>query len=106
MPNPPVTFQVTATPYGPEQSDDNPAAYLTRCGEAMLEAYGYQYNVMAAANDPADLEQGVMRQLQITIPDDVPGGHRAVIINAPETIMDLGGDVMAASTFHARYGTG
>lgn len=99
------TFELPYTPYAPEPEDDNPASYLTRCGEAML-AYGHQYQVLGGPADPNDPESQPVRQLQVTIPDeDVAGGKRTPKFTAPETIIDVGGEPMTETAFNTKYGT-
>jgi len=99
------TISITTNDYAPEVSDgDNQGAYLQRCSEALVAAYpGYICNLMVSA----DSEGGIVRQLQVTIPDEnSPGGKRPVMLMAPEPVIDVGGDVMSESAFNARYGGG
>lgn len=100
----PVTVSVTVTPYGPEESDTNPGAYLQRCGESLLDAHGYSYGLMVTNGD-----NGVVRQLQITVPDeDAPGGRRAITAIAPQIVVDNNGslEVMTEAMFDVKYGGG
>jgi hypothetical protein len=95
----PVTVQITATPYAPEESDDSPAEYLVRCGEALVAAYGYSYTILVQPGDPP------VRQLQVNVTDgDMAGGTRAVVVTAPDVVMDVGGQVMTQAAFNAKYG--
>lgn len=98
------TIEITTTDYGPEESDDNPGAYLQRCGEELVSTHsGYTCTLMTTRT-PEDV---VVRQLQVTIPDNnSPGGKRQVTIVAPETVVVLSnGDVMTESAFTAKYGS-
>lgn len=92
------TIEINVDPYAPEESDAHPTDYLVRAGEAFLALYGYDYHILVAASDP------VTRQLQVNIPANAPGGTRAVVITAPEVVMDVAGDVMTETAFNARYG--
>lgn len=94
------TIEITVHEYGPEESDENPSAYLARCGEALVASYGYDYSILVAHNGGEPV-----RQLQVTIPDDGSSGRkRAVMITAPEPVMDVGGEVMTQTAFIAKYG--
>lgn len=95
------TIEINVTPYGPEESDDNPAAYLVRCGEAMYEQYGYDYEIRIQPGDPAT------RVLQVNIPIADPASpdrKRPVAITAPEVAMDVAGDLMTETVFNAKFG--
>lgn len=97
---------ISVTAYEPDDSDENPSVYLQRCGEALMQQYGYHAVLMLGPADPTVPGSQPVRQLQITIPDDgTPGGKRAVLITAPEAVMDVAGDVMTATTYNARYGS-
>lgn len=101
MPSP-LTVSVTVTPYGPEESDENPGVYLHRCAEALADAYGYDCQVFVAK--PAG---ELFRQLQVSIPDEgSPGGKRAVMVTAPDIVVDTGGtiEVLTEAAFNAKYG--
>lgn len=94
-----LTFQIRATPYGPEEDDADHGVYLQRCAEALFAAHGYDC-MQTIGGDP----EAPIRQLQINIPDGhARGGKRAVVITAPEVIIDANGDVMTQATFDGRY---
>lgn len=100
------TIEITTTDYGPQPSDDNAGAYLQRCGEELAEKYGYSCTLITTCTNPGDPEAQMVRQFQVTIPDEgANGGKRQVTITAPEVVVDLAGDVMSESTFNARYGS-
>lgn len=91
------TIEITTSDYAPEESDATPSDYLLRAGEAIHAAHGYDFYLMVGGEGP-------IRQLQINIPADAPGGKRAVTIIAPEPIVDLSGDVMTQTQFNAKFG--
>lgn len=97
------TIEVTTIDYRPEPPDgDNLGAYLQRASEAITAAYGYFCTLKTARDE----QNNIVRQLQITIPDEgSTGNKRQVTIMAPEVIVDMNGDIMAESTFNAKFGS-
>lgn len=111
MPDPdPMTVSVTVTPYRPLESDNNPGAYLQRCGNSFAVKYGYTSTLQIGSfTDPETSETAIVHQLQINIPDDAAsGGIRPVKAVPPQIVVDTSGSIEALTPeqFDTRYGGG
>lgn len=80
---------VTATPYGPKTSDDDPSDYLHRCAKALNAAYEYECSLLI----------GGARQLQVNIPDEdaIGNGKRPVNVVPPQVVIDVNGAIEVMS---------